>query len=74
MSTVRLWLQRLLSIAIAGIGIYMFSQFPWPAPPAVSGLAFVLIALALWIPHCPILGLLLQDKPKDNDHDRGTTS
>gem|GEM_PF-1436128 len=62
MSPIRLWLQRSLIIAIAIIGIYMFSQFNWPTPPAISGLGFILIAVALWIPSCPLLHLLLNDK------------
>jgi len=61
MSHTRKWLQRSLIILIASIGVYMLSQFVLPSPPAISGVAFLLIAAALWVPHCPLLGALLQD-------------
>jgi F0F1-type ATP synthase assembly protein I len=55
-------LQMLLIVGVIAIGLYMFFSFAWGTPPAISGLAFVLTGLALWIPHCPLVNILFGDK------------
>lgn len=54
-------LQTILILGVIGIGIYMFISFAWATPPAVSGLAFILAGLAMWVPHCPVCRVLLKD-------------
>lgn len=54
-------IQQLLIIGVVVIGMYMLVSYTWPAPPAVSGLAFIFAGLALWIPHCPLMRLLFRD-------------
>ena len=55
-------LQQLTALGTIGIGIYMFVSYAWPAPPAVSGIGFILAGLGLWIPHCPLVHALVGDK------------
>ena len=47
-------IQSVLAILVMLIGAYMFLNYSLPTPPAVSGIAFFLVGLSLWIPHCPI--------------------
>jgi len=53
-SYMRKILQMVLAASVIGIGVYMFFSFDWPTPPAISGLAFFLTGLWLWLPNCPI--------------------
>jgi len=54
-------LQKILILGVIIIGIYMLVKYDWPTPPAVSGLGFLLIGFAVWIPHCPILKMIFKD-------------
>lgn len=52
-------IQKLLTIGVMVIGVYMLWNFEWPTPPAISGLGFLFAGLAMWIPHCPIAKMIL---------------
>ena len=48
-------IQMISSLVIIVIGIYMLVNFGCGTAPHLSGLAFLLIGLNLWMPHCLIL-------------------
>ncbi|MFT7645025.1 MAG: hypothetical protein ACI9BF_000694 [Candidatus Paceibacteria bacterium] len=52
-------IQKALTLGVIGVGIYMFFSYPWPTPPAVSGLGFFMAGFVMWVPHCPILKKLI---------------
>ena len=47
-------MQTILSLGVIIIGGYMLFTFDWPAPPALSGLAFLLIGFSMIKQHCNI--------------------
>lgn len=55
-------IQKILIIGVMVVGVYMFLNFQWPQPPAVSGLGFFMTGLAMWIPHCPLMQRLFGGK------------
>lgn len=46
--------QMLLALGVIAIGMYMLLSYDLPTPPALSGFAFLLTGLSLWMPHCPV--------------------
>lgn len=54
------YVQMLSTAGVIIIGIYMLINFSWGTPPAISGLAFLLTGVALWMNHCPIMKWLFE--------------
>ena len=52
-------LQGALALGVIVVGIYMWWNFAWGTPPAISGVGFIMAGLALWVPHCPLMKKLL---------------
>tara|TARA_B100000508_G_scaffold31981_1_gene24593 strand:+ start:33645 stop:33830 length:186 start_codon:yes stop_codon:yes gene_type:complete len=48
-------IQKALILGVVIVGIYMYWNYAWPTPPAVSGLGFLMAGLAMWVPHCPVM-------------------
>ncbi len=44
--------RKLLTVAVVVVGVYMLLNHAWPTPPAVSGLGFVFVGLALCFSQC----------------------
>jgi hypothetical protein len=47
-------IQIVFSVVVIGIGIYLLTQNAWPTPPALSGLAFLLVGYLHFMPYCPL--------------------
>jgi hypothetical protein len=52
--------QAVLALGVIAVGIYMMWNFAWGTPPAISGLGFIMAGLALWVPHCPLMKMILK--------------
>lgn len=52
-------MQGALTLGVIIVGIYMLVNHAWPTPPAISGVGFLLAGLALWVPRCPIIHMLV---------------
>ena len=53
-------LQALLALGVIAVGIYMWWNFAWGTPPAISGVGFIMAGLALWVPNCPLMKMILK--------------
>jgi len=47
MKNARSILETIASLGVIAVGLYMFINFAWPTPPAISGLGFFLAGLAI---------------------------
>jgi hypothetical protein len=52
--------QAVLALGVIFVGIYMWWNFDWGTPPAISGAGFIMAGLALWVPHCPLMKMILK--------------
>ena len=59
-------LQAILILVVMVIGVYMLWENQWGTPPALSGLAFLLTGLAMWVPYCPVAHKMFGDKHADS--------
>jgi hypothetical protein len=53
-------LQAALALGVIAVGLYMWWGHTWGTPPAISGVGFIMAGLALWVPHCPLMKMLLK--------------
>jgi len=52
--------QGALALGVIAFGLYMWWSHAWGTPPAISGLGFIMAGLALWVPHCPLMKMILK--------------
>jgi len=52
--------QGALALGVIAVGLYMWWNHAWGTPPAISGLGFIMAGLALWVPHCPLMKMILK--------------
>ena len=60
MGTCRKVVQMVSTLGVIAVGVYMFTNFAWPTPPAISGVGFFLAGVALWMNHCPVMKWLFE--------------
>ncbi len=65
-------IQGALIIGVILVGIYMLCTYEWETPPAISGLGFLMIGFAMWIPHCPLMRLVFGRDGKKCDNSEPT--
>ena len=52
--------QGALALGVIAVGLYMWWSHALGTPPAISGLGFIMAGLALWVPHCPLMKMILK--------------
>ncbi len=57
-------IKMISALLVLAIGICMLVKYDIMTPPGHSGLAFILIGINLWIPHCPFLKCLTKSCKK----------
>ncbi len=57
-------IRMILALVVLVIGIFMVWTWrdKFPAPPLLSGIAFIAIGLSLWMPNCPIMNYFFPKK------------
>lgn len=58
----RTFIHGISSLALLVIGIYMIMNSEWPTPPMLSGISFIVIAVNIWLPVCPVMEKLFPKK------------
>ena len=51
-----------LALAVIVIGIYMVANFESMTAPFISGIAFILTGMNLWLPNCPMCNHICKAK------------
>lgn len=55
---IKKFITLVLGVLVFAIGVKMFMAYKCPAPPALSGIVFMMIGFAMWLNSCMMLDYL----------------